>query len=34
VRERDVRREGAILNRDRFDDVVAGVSRHHDLRSS
>ncbi len=33
VRERDVRREGAILDRDRFDGVVAGVSGHHDLRT-
>lgn len=27
----DVRREGAILDRRRFDDVVAAASRHHDL---
>ncbi len=27
----DVRREGAILGRDRFDAVVAGLARHHDL---
>jgi hypothetical protein len=25
----DVRREGATLDRDRFDDVVAGVRRRH-----
>jgi hypothetical protein len=31
VRPRDVRREGAVLGRDRFDAVVAGVGRHHDL---
>jgi hypothetical protein len=31
VRERDVRREGSVLDRDRFDAVVAGVARHHDL---
>jgi hypothetical protein len=31
VRARDVRREGAVLARDRFDDVVDGASRHHDL---
>jgi hypothetical protein len=27
----DVRREGAILDRDRFDDVVGNVGRYHDL---
>ena len=27
----DIRREGAILSRDRFDDVVAGLSEYHDL---
>ena len=27
----DVRREGAILARDRFDDVVDHLRRHHDL---
>ena len=31
VRARDVRREGAVLPRDRFDDVVDGAARHHDL---
>lgn len=31
VRQSDVRREGAVLERDHFDDVVAGVARHHDL---
>lgn len=31
VGHRDVRREGAILDRARFDDVVAGVARYHDL---
>jgi PemK-like, MazF-like toxin of type II toxin-antitoxin system len=31
VRERDVRREGSILDRRRFDAVVAGVGQHHDL---
>lgn len=34
VRERDVRREGSILDRTRFDAVVAGVSDHHDLRGT
>ena len=34
VRERDVRREGSVLNRERFDAVVAGVGEHHDLRSN
>ena len=27
----DIRREGAVLARDRFDDVVAGLRRHHDV---
>ncbi len=27
----DVRREGAILARDRFDDVVGGIGRYHEL---
>lgn len=27
----DVRREGAILDRDRFDDVVGNVAKYHDL---
>ncbi len=31
VRAGDVRREGAVLPRDRFDDVVEATSRHHDL---
>ena len=31
VRAGDVRREGAVLPRDRFDDVVEAASRHHDL---
>lgn len=31
VRSRDVRREGSILDRPRFDAVVAGVGKHHDL---
>ena len=31
VRQRDVRREGGVLDRNRFDDVVAGVARHHEL---
>lgn len=34
VRERDVRREGSILDRARFDAVVAGTSDHHDLRTA
>jgi hypothetical protein len=29
--ERDVRREGSVLARDRFDAVVAGVAQHHRL---
>ncbi len=33
VRSGDVRREGAVLDRGRFDAVVAGVGRHHDLAS-
>lgn len=33
VRERDVRREGSVLDRQRFDAVVAGVREHHDLGS-
>jgi hypothetical protein len=32
VRAGDVRREGAVLPRDRFDDVVDGAARHHDLQ--
>jgi hypothetical protein len=31
VRANDVRREGAVLPRERFDDVVDGAARHHDL---
>ena len=31
VRERDVRREGAALDRRHFDDVVAGAAGFHDL---
>ena len=31
VDERSVRREGSVLERARFDAVVAGVSEHHDL---
>jgi hypothetical protein len=31
VRAGDVRREGAVLPRERFDDVVEGAARHHDL---
>jgi hypothetical protein len=31
VRSSDVRREGSILDRTRFDAVVAGVGRHHEL---
>jgi hypothetical protein len=34
VRERDVRREGSVLDRARFDAVVAGVADHHDLVAS
>jgi hypothetical protein len=34
VRARDVRREGAVLPRDRFDEVVDGTGRHHDLTRS
>jgi hypothetical protein len=34
VRERDVRREGSVLERQRFDAVVAGVGEHHDLVTS
>jgi hypothetical protein len=26
-----VRREGAVLSRNHFDDVVAGVAKHHDV---
>jgi len=33
VRERDVRREGSVLDRQRFDAVVSGVGEHHDLRT-
>ena len=29
-----VRREGAILRRNHFDDVVAGVARFHDVKGS
>lgn len=29
--DRDVRREGSVLPRDRFDAVVAGVAQHHQL---
>ena len=31
VRELDVRREGAALDRRHFDDVVSGAARFHDL---
>lgn len=31
VRPADVRREGAILDRRHFDEVVAAAARHHDL---
>ncbi|MGB0113577.1 MAG: hypothetical protein WBP59_10185, partial [Ilumatobacteraceae bacterium] len=31
VREREVRREGAVLDKQRFDQVVAGAGRFHDL---
>lgn len=31
VTGRDVRREGSVLDRQRFDAVVAGVAEHHDL---
>jgi hypothetical protein len=31
VEQRSVRREGSALDRRRFDDVVDGVGRHHDL---
>lgn len=31
VREGDVRREGSVLDRQRFDAVVAGVGEYHDL---
>ncbi len=31
VTDRDVRREGSVLARDRFDAVVDGVSKHHTL---
>ena len=31
VRAGDVRREGAVLPRERFDDVVEAAARHHDL---
>ena len=31
VHPRDVRREGAILDRVRFDDVVGNLARYHDL---
>jgi hypothetical protein len=31
VRSSDVRREGSVLDRERFDAVVAGVGRHHRL---
>ena len=34
VSERDVRREGSVLHRRRFDAVVSGVGEHHDLRTS
>jgi hypothetical protein len=34
VRERDVRREGSVLDRRRFDAVVAGVAGYHDLVTS
>jgi hypothetical protein len=34
VRERDVRREGSVLDRRRFDAVVEGVGQHHDLATS
>ena len=31
VDQRDVRREGSVLDRQRFDAVVAGVGDHHEL---
>ena len=31
VGQRDVRREGSVLDRQRFDAVVAGVGDHHEL---
>jgi hypothetical protein len=31
VREGDVRREGSVLDRHRFDAVVDGVGQHHEL---
>ena len=31
VGQRDVRREGSVLDRRRFDAVVAGVGEHHEL---
>jgi hypothetical protein len=34
VRERDVRREGSVLDRQRFDAVVDGVGEHHELAST
>ncbi len=34
VRERDVRREGSVLDRGRFDAVVAGVGEHHTLTAT
>jgi hypothetical protein len=34
VSERDVRREGSVLDRPRFDAVVAGVAEHHELVTS
>ena len=34
VRERDVRREGSVLDRQRFDAVVDGVGEHHELASN
>ena len=34
VRDGDVRREGSVLDRGRFEAVVAGVGQHHDLSAS
>ncbi len=31
IDEGDVRREGAVLDRNRFDDVVGNAARYHDL---
>jgi len=34
VRERDVRREGSVLDRQKFDAVVDGVGQYHQLATS